>query len=278
MGRGCGPPQGGRPPPPQYNPGYGGYNTYGPRHQGGRNPGCFRQRGPPPPIQCYNCGQYGHRASECPNTYAGFASDYQAPNNDYDCNNDDGSYYDNYGNNSSGNGNHSNMFCGYVEAFVHTTTPDDYIHVIHDNNDSNITFCGYAEAVVEESCDFAGTTVPPAVPEYEKWLLDSGASKHMTPDASMVDDLKPLKNERVMIGDKTSLEATMTGTAILDIGNGKTMKLDDVWIVPRLAKNLISETMLQQKNQIIKFGNEWKCSALTGTDTHGNPTFSPPLV
>jgi len=127
-------------------------------------------------------------------------------------------------------------------------------------------FCGFVQ-----ECNRVASINP-----QERWLLDSGASKHMTNDIEMVHDLVPIK-DIVKIGDGTTLQVTHKGNVLLQLNDQHKMKLNDVLVVPKLTKNLISETVLQKQNKIEKFGNEVKCYLLQ-TTVDNTPKFGDPLV
>jgi len=94
------------------------------------------------------------------------------------------------------------------------------------------------------------------------WLIDSGASRHMTPDESQFINYKPLENvEMVGLGDGHSVEAKGVGDVVLMVLlNGKTRKvlLHEVLHVPQLASNLFSVTAATKKGYVIQFGHT-KC-------------------
>jgi len=147
----------------------------------------------------------------------------------------------------------------------------------NNHSDEMSMFCGYCDVLttnVEKFCGFHGVTLDNS-PSMEKWFCDSGVTRHMTPDESMLIDTTPI-NEKVIIGDKTALQATMKGPAILDLGQNKRLTLTDVWVVPKLAKNLISETRLQKRNKIVKFNNYVEIHPMRNED-HSNPTFGDPI-
>jgi len=108
---------------------------------------------------------------------------------------------------------------------------------VSNNNTNQMTmFCGY----LASNPDLNDST-----PHVEKWLLDSGATKHMTPTTDMLHNLTKI-NDKVQIGDKKYLQATHKGSVVLDLGNNTKMTLSEVLVVPRLSKNLISEAVLQK--------------------------------
>ncbi|TPX30173.1 DNA-directed DNA polymerase, partial [Synchytrium microbalum] len=78
--------------------------------------------------------------------------------------------------------------------------------------------------------------------ESSNWLLDGGASHHMTGDASCLVDSRPINNRVFGIGN-TSLKVTGIGRVIGRVGDS-TIILEDVLLVPNLARNLISEGLL----------------------------------
>ena len=85
-----------------------------------------------------------------------------------------------------------------------------------DNDTNQMTmFCGYSAT---------GSQLTDSSPYVEKWLLDSGATKHMTPTATMLHNVVRI-NDKVQIGNKKYLQATHKGSAVLDLGNNIKMSL-----------------------------------------------------
>ena len=69
------------------------------------------------------------------------------------------------------------------------------------------------------------------------WYLDTGASTHMTPDISHLDQASNYTGkDRVVFGNGASLPITHIGT----ISPTPSLGLLDVLVVPRLTKNLLS--------------------------------------
>jgi len=77
-------------------------------------------------------------------------------------------------------------------------------------------------------------------PHNNAWLLDSGASHHVTSDLNNLSLHTPYNGpDDIMIGDGTGLPITHTGSTSLFHSN-KEFSLTDVLYVPNITKNLIS--------------------------------------
>jgi hypothetical protein len=93
------------------------------------------------------------------------------------------------------------------------------------------------------------------------WYLDSGASRHMTPDQSLLRDYREFKvPEPVRIGDGRVLNGMGIGTVKikmnLGFGGEKVVNMADVLFVPNLVCNLFSARAAAIKgNMIIQFGH-----------------------
>ncbi|CAI5465411.1 unnamed protein product [Closterium sp. Yama58-4] len=79
------------------------------------------------------------------------------------------------------------------------------------------------------------------------WLLDTGATQHMTPNADLLEDVSadaPIK--RVVFGNQDSLEVNGRGTLRLAVDGGP-MTINNVLVVPGLDANLLSVSKLTTK-------------------------------
>lgn len=91
------------------------------------------------------------------------------------------------------------------------------------------------------------------------WLIDSGASFHVTPHREwfmtyMAGDMGP-----VFLGDDHELRIAGIGDIDLQIGHGRIFTLHDVRHVPELKKNLISTSQLGLNGHVLSFGHgKWK--------------------
>ncbi|XP_062028861.1 uncharacterized protein LOC133744845 [Rosa rugosa] len=68
------------------------------------------------------------------------------------------------------------------------------------------------------------------------WIIDTGASDHMTNDPSLLEKLKPSSQNIVSTADGTPTPVTGEGSVVLS----DTLTLDSVLVVPSLAYNLLS--------------------------------------
>lgn len=86
------------------------------------------------------------------------------------------------------------------------------------------------------------------------WVLDSGASVHMTGNKAWLHDLRALHCPvDVTVADGSTLQATHTGTATFTNDRHELVKLTDVIYVPALAFNLISCMKLAKRGAHVVF-------------------------
>nr|DAD26772.1 TPA_asm: hypothetical protein HUJ06_028240 [Nelumbo nucifera] len=82
------------------------------------------------------------------------------------------------------------------------------------------------------------------------WLLDSGASHHVTSDLSNLSLHSPYQGtDDVMIGDGSGLQITYTGSTTIPTSS-RTITLHNVLCVPSMKKNLISIYQLCISNHV----------------------------
>ena len=87
-------------------------------------------------------------------------------------------------------------------------------------------------------------------PDTASWLLDSGASHHLTSDLSNLSLHSPYNGgEEVQIGNDTGLEIENTGSSLLP-SNSRTLSLNNVLYVPDIARNLLSVKKLCTDNSV----------------------------
>ncbi|KAK8914556.1 hypothetical protein KSP39_PZI024197 [Platanthera zijinensis] len=73
----------------------------------------------------------------------------------------------------------------------------------------------------------------------DSWILDSGASQHICSDAAMFSSLEVTFGS-VFLGDDSACKVTGIGTVNLRTHDGAMRRLDQVHLVPKLRRNLIS--------------------------------------
>ena len=86
--------------------------------------------------------------------------------------------------------------------------------------------------------------------ETPSWLLDSGASHHLTSDLANLSLHTPYNGgEEVQIGNGMGLEIANTGSSLLP-SNTRNLQLNNVLHVPTIAKNLLSVHKLCNDNNV----------------------------
>lgn len=92
------------------------------------------------------------------------------------------------------------------------------------------------------------------------WVIDSGASAHMTNDRSFFDSLEEFSGGFITMADgkKTQILGEGSGVVFGVDGSGETMKIEvnEVKFVPGLSTSLISVGKLAQKNFRVSFDND----------------------
>ena len=96
------------------------------------------------------------------------------------------------------------------------------------------------------------------VPE-DKWLVDSGASSHMTPKREYFTKYRSFSTpEKVGLGDGRVVDAVGVGTIRLNmlfkVSNSKRAVMYDVLHVPKLTCNLFSVRAAAKRGNSVKFG------------------------
>jgi hypothetical protein len=91
-------------------------------------------------------------------------------------------------------------------------------------------------------------------PGEDTWLIDSGASKHMTGQRDVLSCLSENKfSQKVTLGDDYQYPVKGVGESNYKLNLGTPMKMKDVLYVPGLTKNLLSISALEKKGFRIAF-------------------------
>jgi hypothetical protein len=93
--------------------------------------------------------------------------------------------------------------------------------------------------------------------EDDMWIIDSGASRHMTGDQARLSDPNERKTSyKVELGDKSTYPVEGFGQASIKLESGNHVHLSNVLYVPSLEKNLVSISCLEDKGNRIAFIDE----------------------
>ena len=93
-------------------------------------------------------------------------------------------------------------------------------------------------------------------PGNDTWLVDSGASKHMTGYKDSFSCLVQKESpHKVMVGDDSQYPIKGIGEASYKLDSRKPMKMKDVMYVLGLKKNLLSISALEKKGFRVSFVN-----------------------
>jgi hypothetical protein len=90
--------------------------------------------------------------------------------------------------------------------------------------------------------------------EDDKWIIDSGASRHMTGDQARLSNLNGKKTSyKVELVDKSTYPVEGFGQASVKLKTGNNVHLSNVLYVHGLEKNLVSISCLEDKGNRIAF-------------------------
>lgn len=98
------------------------------------------------------------------------------------------------------------------------------------------------------------------------WLVDSGASSHMSPNKSDFSNYQALENPvEVTIADGATVKAVAVGEIVIEYSNELKVRVTDVYHIPDLDRRLISVAKLTQRGLVVQFGPS-HCSIIQGTE------------
>ena len=97
----------------------------------------------------------------------------------------------------------------------------------------------------------------------DKWLVDSGASSHMTQDKELLSDYREFeKSEKVELGDGHVVNAVGIGKVrvnmLFKMSKSKESVIHEVLYVPKLTCNLFSVRAATARGNNVKFG-KFRC-------------------
>ena len=89
-----------------------------------------------------------------------------------------------------------------------------------------------------------------------KWIMDSGATKHMTSHRTAFDTYEVISPRNVRLSDGSAAEAIGMGSIVVGVemrGKATTIRITDVLHVPKLQANLLSVSKLLSKDLKVRF-------------------------
>ena len=85
--------------------------------------------------------------------------------------------------------------------------------------------------------------------EDDMWIIDSGASRHMTGDQVRISNMNEKRTSyKVELGDKNTYPVEGIGQASIKLKRCNNVHLSNVLYVPSLENNLVSIFFLEDKN------------------------------
>ena len=93
-----------------------------------------------------------------------------------------------------------------------------------------------------------------------EWFLDSGCALHLTHSKDIMEDFKSIEPMQLMVAEKgRAIDAIGIGNIKFVTGCGKKILLENVYYVPKLNKNLVSQALIDRKGfSILCKGGELK--------------------
>jgi hypothetical protein len=87
------------------------------------------------------------------------------------------------------------------------------------------------------------------------WLLDSGATVHVTNDLNMFMQARPSK-EYVRVGNGEEVKAELEGNVEIELDNGQGLVLEYVIYVPNFVCNIVSLMKVTNAGITVELGTE----------------------
>lgn len=109
------------------------------------------------------------------------------------------------------------------------------------------------------SCGYMAS--PPLQITSGHWVLDSGATQHMTNDISIFTRLDSTQKASINMANDGAIKVEGIGEAVITITTDegpKEMKMHDVWYAPGLANNLLSWYRLRERGFQVAFSDDFQ--------------------
>ena len=91
------------------------------------------------------------------------------------------------------------------------------------------------------------------------WVLDTGASNHMTSTRSALTQLDEGVCGTVRFGDGSSFNIEGIGSMVMEDRQSAHKVLTEVYYIPKLKSNIISLGQLEEKGFVVTMGNGRLC-------------------
>ena len=91
------------------------------------------------------------------------------------------------------------------------------------------------------------------------WIIDSGATQHMTPHREAFLTYELISNRKVYLGDNGMVDAIGMGCIVVEVdvrGQSRSIRIQDVLHVPKLHANLLSVSKLVSQDLKVQFNNK----------------------
>jgi hypothetical protein len=110
------------------------------------------------------------------------------------------------------------------------------------------------EDIKEEAFLFISTLSGMVPTDNDTWLIDSGASRHMTGFRDHLTDLVEKEtNLHVVLGDNARYNVKGVGTSTFQLDSDIPLQLSEVLYVPGMKRNLVSISALEDKGYKVTF-------------------------
>ncbi|KAH7838943.1 hypothetical protein Vadar_033002 [Vaccinium darrowii] len=132
----------------------------------------------------------------------------------------------------------------------------DFDEPLEQSNIVTEEVCASSIVIKKSETTLAAVSNRGAINYNDDWIVDSGCSNHMTGDKKKLSNLSAYKGDRVVVTTNNSrLPITHIGkTAINPRFSPSEVKLQDVYHVPGMKKNLLSVSQLTSSGNYVVFG------------------------
>ncbi|KAE8656318.1 Nodulation-signaling pathway 2 protein [Hibiscus syriacus] len=142
------------------------------------------------------------------------------------------------------------FMCVTVDSQTHNTRKSQSINAHYSAADTSRLGCECCKGHSQEAGSMQANT---ASRFNDHWVVDSGATHHITPDATNVSNTTEFRGPgKLTIGNGASIDIHNIGTAQLPLtsDSSRTLILNELLHVPYITKNLLSVSKLARDNKV----------------------------